>query len=262
MGNYQVHVTPENSIDNINGPIININPSSQLSTNIISKKKFALGIIDPQNDFFKSGPLAINQAEEILGPINKLRYLLPNVLTFFSQDFHPPNHMSFASTHGVEAFSKKQLDLKMENGDVLMITQDMWPAHCVASTSGANFHKDIVILPNDKIFRKGTKTMVESYSAFGDENESTYENTGLDQWLKSNDITDIVLVGVATDYCVYNTALDSLRLGYSTHLILSCTRGVKEDGTQKALQDLQKKNVKFYSEVDDFIKINFPLQSI
>ena len=219
-------------------------------------KKFILGIIDPQNDFFKDGLLAIENANEIIGPINKLRFNCFDYMeTFISQDYHDPLHMSFYTTHNKEKFSKQLLDLKMEDGSIVQVHQDMWPVHCVKDTMGVNFHKDIITLENDKIFRKGTKVNVESYSAFGDENDGKYENTGLNKWLKSKNITDIILVGLATDFCVYNTSLDAIKYGYQVHLIRSCTRGVKPESTEKALEDLSNKGVEFYDDIDDFYYI-------
>jgi nicotinamidase/pyrazinamidase len=220
-------------------------------------KKFILGIIDPQNDFFRGGSLSVTDANDVIGPINKLRFMLYDYMdTFISQDFHPPDHMSFAITHNAKEYSVHKLDLVVANNKVLTVEQTLWPTHCVQDTNGCNFHDDLIILKKDKIFKKGTKTNIESYSAFGDEFSNQYENTGLKAWLNNNKITDIILVGIATDYCVYNTAKDAIRLGYRVHLILSCTRGVAPDSTKKALDDLVLKNVKFYSNIQDFINEN------
>jgi len=216
---------------------------------------FVLGIIDPQNDFFKDGSLAVINAEEIIGPINKLRFLCNNYMeTFISQDYHPTDHMSFASTYNEKIFTKKNLELEMNNKDTINVVQTLWPDHCVAHTTGKNFHKDIIVLTEDKIFRKGTLQNVESYSAFGDAYFGKYENTKLREWLYSNEVTDIVIVGIATDYCVYNTILDAIYYGFSVHLILSCTRGVDPITTMEALVHVKKQGVKTYNDVDDFYK--------
>lgn len=218
-------------------------------------KRFTLGIIDVQNDFI-NGSLAVDKAIEILGPINKLRFMFFCYLpTFISQDFHPENHMSFAKTHGAELYTKKQLNIKMEDGNHIVVQQDMWPVHCVKESYGAKFHDDLIITNSDKIFQKGTKANVESYSAFGDEFKGKYEKTELENWLKSIEATDIILTGLATDFCVYNTALDAIRLGYKVHLIMSCTRGVKEETTKKAIEDMTKKGVTLYDSVDKFYEI-------
>jgi nicotinamidase/pyrazinamidase len=220
----------------------------------ISKKKFILGIIDPQYDFFSSGALAVQDAESIIGPINKLRFECKDIIkTFVSQDWHPPSHMSFASTHQAKEFTKKDLVLCFEDdGQSITITQDMWPTHCVQETPGAKIHKDIVITPSDKFFRKGTNPFVESYSAFGDEFSNQYENTGLNKFLKSQGITDIVLVGLATDFCVVNTGLDAIRLGYSVHLIKSCVRAVFPDKLAQTFEFMESKGFAIYEDIEDF----------
>lgn len=225
--------------------------------NILTRRKFILGIIDPQYDFFRNGTLAVPDANDIIGPINQLRFICQNYMdTFISQDYHPINHMSFAETNGKVTFTKISLNIEMPDKTIKTIEQDMWPTHCVKETIGSSFHKDILILKRDKIFRKGTLANVESYSAFGDEFDNKYENTGLNKWLKTKKITDIVLVGLATDYCVYNTALDALIQGYRVHIISSCTKGVNDETTINAVCDLIEKGVTIYEEVIDFIDTN------
>ena len=218
-----------------------------------SEKRFALGIIDVQNDFCEGGSLAVKGANSVLAPINKLIIMYSrNIPLFASQDFHPENHMSFANTHGVKVMETLNLKLEMEDKTFVDVTQTVWPVHCVKGTLGTEFHEDLALLKNIQIFQKGTKKNVESYSAFGDEFGGKYEKTELDNWLKNRKVTDIILTGVATDYCVYNTALDALRNGYKVHLILSCTRGVMEDTTNNAKKDMANKGVIFYKTVDEF----------
>lgn len=224
-----------------------------------AKKLFALGIIDVQNDFCEGGSLAVNDAASIIGPINKLRFAYhENIPTFVSLDFHPADHVSFATTHNKPVFSKQKLSLKMENGDVESVEQDMWPPHCVENTRGANTHKDLITTSYDFIVHKGTKSQVESYSAFGDEFKGKYEKTWLERWLKSHNITDIILTGIATDFCVLNTALDAVRLGYNVHLIRSCTRGVSDTTTAAAIGKMLEMGVQIYASVDDFISLCNP----
>lgn len=218
------------------------------------RKLFALGIIDVQNDFCEGGPLPVAGAVNIIGPINKLRFAYyDNIPTFVSQDFHPANHVSFNTTHDKPLYSKQKLVLKMDNGEVECIEQMMWPVHCVANTAGSNMHKDLVLTKYDFVVHKGTNANVESYSAFGDELGGKYEKTDLNDWLDSQKITDIIITGVATDYCVLNTALDAVRLGYTVHLISDCTRGVAADTTAEAMSKMTGLGVKTYSSVDDFI---------
>ncbi len=215
-------------------------------------RKFAIGVIDVQYDFCKGGSLAVDDADITIGPINLLRFFYRDMHTFVSQDYHPHNHMSFASTYRENNFSKKKLSLNIQ-GETIEVTQKLWPDHCVQYTNGVNLHEDLIRMPSDKIIRKGTMELVESYSVFGDEFNNKYEKTELDNWLKENNITDIVLTGIATDYCVYYTALDAIRLGYKVHLILSATRGVEKKTTDDALADMRQKGVYIYNEVADFI---------
>lgn len=220
-------------------------------------RRFVIGIIDVQNDFCKGGKLAVSEAEEALAAINKLRYLYHEVRTFISQDWHDDYHMSFAETHKKMPFTgPEKLTLVMEDESVILVQQMMWPRHCVENTIGSRLHNDLITTQNDMIIKKGTKKNVESYSAFGDEFQGKYEKTKLNDWLKALGATDIVLTGIASDYCVYNTALDANRLGYKVHLILSCTRGVAKDTTDAAFKDLKQKGVLFYKTVNEFNQIN------
>lgn len=234
--------------------------SSQVVPNIEyfdSDKRFALSVIDMQNDFCEGGSLHVKEANLIIAAINKLRFIYyKEIPTFLSLDWHSPQHMSFGETHKKSNFTKEKLHLKMEDGTFINVEQDLWPVHCVENTYGSDFHHDLIVTKSDKIIKKGTKQNIESYSAFGDEFNGKYEKTYLNEWLKERKITDIILTGVATDYCVYNTALDAIRNKYQVHLIMSCTRGVAEQTTKKALSDLKDKGVKFYENVEEFYQIH------
>jgi nicotinamidase/pyrazinamidase len=236
-----------------NNSSIQIQPTFNINGQQVNNN-FAIGCIDVQNDFCKGGSLAVEGANECIADINKLIFgLHRNVEIFHSQDYHPPNHISFASSHeGKKIHEDLILRLKMEDDTFIDVNQKLWPTHCVKDSYGSDFHHTLIITKHDKIIRKGTKENVESYSAFGDEFNGKFEKTELNDWLKSKNITDIIVVGLATDYCVYNTVLDSIRLGYKVHLIMSCTRGVAKDSTEKAINDMKEKGVIFYSDVDKF----------
>ena len=217
-----------------------------------NNKKFMLGIIDVQNDFCKGGALEINDANSIIGPINKLRFTYVHEMpTFVTQDYHPPNHMSFNTTHGKDAYEKITYETTI-NKTPVKTEQTLWPKHCVKGTDGAEFHPDLIITKKDITIRKGQNSEVESYSGFGDAFGNKYEKTELLNVLKQHKITDIVLVGLATDYCVYFTALDAVKYGYNVHIIMSCTRGVEKKTTDEAINDLISKQVSLYETVDDF----------
>lgn len=221
------------------------------------KRNFILAIIDPQYDFFENGALAVKDSNKIIGPINKLRFYCEkkHMETFFSQDYHPSKHMSFASTHNLPIYSNKNLTFSI-NGEDVNFNQTLWTDHCLSETDGAKFHRDIIKLKTDKVFRKGTKRNIESYSAFGDEFGNKYENTGLHNWLRSKNITDIIIVGLAIDYCVYNTVLDAITYGFNTHLILECMKWVEESTGKKALEHMKTIGAKFYNTVDNFYASN------
>lgn len=233
---------------------IQVHPTITINGEV--NKKFAIGCIDVQNDFCAGGSLAVTGANEAIADINKLIFALHRYFPIFhSQDYHPTNHMSFAATHpGKKEYEDVDLHLKMEDGSYLDVKQKLWPAHCAENSYGAQFHHTLIMTKNDKIIRKGTKENVESYSAFGDEFGGKYEKTELEYWLKSKNITDIILVGIATDYCVYNTAKDAIKLGLKVHLIMSCTKGVAENTTRNALHDMTMKGVLFYTDVDSLYR--------
>lgn len=270
MGSVFSKVEPVDSFRvQLNGETYDILKISETQTQtphlLLQNKKYALGIIDMQADFCRGGALMVNGAEEIIGPINRLRHLFKTIPTFVSLDMHPPNHVSFATTHGVNVNTKISVTNTMPDGTKKTFQQDMWPTHCVKGTHGCTLHPDVVILPDDFIINKGTLKEVESYSAFGDEFQNSYEKTALLPWLKERGITDVILVGVATDYCVANTAYDALRLGFTVHIISSCTRGVSPDTTSAAIANIThygSGNIhecargKLYSSVDEFLQQN------
>ncbi len=129
--------------------------------------KFALGIINVQNDFFKCGTIPIKNAEEIIGPINKLRFYCYDYMdTFFSHDCHPSNHISFASTHKVKPYDIITISSIMNDQTILTFDQKLFPDHCIENTNGYDLHKDIIKLKNDTIFIKGFFLKIEIFFAF------------------------------------------------------------------------------------------------
>jgi nicotinamidase-related amidase len=219
----------------------------------ISPTAFIMGIIDVQNDFCKGGALEVPDADAILAPINKLRFAYAKEMpTFITQDYHAENHMSFYTTHPGKKLHEQIKYSTIVDGESITVNQTMWPKHCVVGTEGVELHKDLIVIKTDIMIKKGQNSEVESYSAFGDEFCNKYEKTPLQEILESKNITDIVLVGLATDYCVYHTARDAVRLGYNVHLILSCTRGVEKRTTANAIDDLFNKRVNVYETIDDF----------
>jgi len=185
----------------------------------------ALVIVDVQNDFCGGGALAVPDAEAILPVVNDLIGSFLHVVA--SQDWHPPGHVSFASSHhGRRPFSS----IRLPGGE-----QSLWPDHCVQDTWGAGLHPDLRLPPDATIIRKGFRPAIDSYSAFF-ENDGTTP-VGLDAVLRSRNVREVVLVGLATDVCVLHTALDARRLGYATTVVEAGCRGIDADGSLAAAWD-------------------------
>ena len=185
----------------------------------------ALLVIDVQNDFCPNGALAVAGGDTIVQPINAEMDKFNTVV--LTQDWHPTDHKSFASSHA----NKEPFDtVVMSYGD-----QVLWPDHCIQGSVGAEFHPDLNHTRADVIIRKGSNPVVDSYSAFYENDKVT--PTGLHGYLKNRDVTKLTLVGLATDYCVAFSALDAAKLGYAVTVRLDMARGIDSDGSLKAAID-------------------------
>ena len=174
----------------------------------------ALIIVDLQNDFCPSGALAVPQGDVIIPIINALR---PNFdLVVATQDWHPPDHGSFAANHPGKKIGEA-IDL---NG----LPQILWPTHCVQETRGAELVATLDRTRIERIFQKGTDPAIDSYSGFFDNGHR--KSTGLGDYLRAQSISRAYVCGLATDYCVKFTALDSRELGFATFFIEDASRGV------------------------------------
>jgi len=175
--------------------------------------KRALIAVDIQNDFCPGGALAVPGGSDIIPVVNKLLEIIP--VSVLTQDWHPAGHISFASTHGKPDYS---IDDSEKNLGVL------WPVHCVAGTHGADFHPALESFRGKLILRKGSTFDLDSYSAFFENDHCT--STGLAGWLREREIQQVIIAGLATDYCVLYTAMDSVRLGFATSIVIDAVRGV------------------------------------
>ena len=178
----------------------------------------ALIVVDVQNDFCPGGALAVAGGDQIVAQINNVMADYDAVI--LTQDWHPAGHSSFASSHEAEVFS----NIAMPYGP-----QVLWPDHCVQGSFGAAFHNDLVTDRADLILRKGYRPGIDSYSAFFENDRSTA--TGLEGYLKSREILDVTLVGLATDYCVAYSALDAARLGFAVSVDTGLCRAIDMDGS-------------------------------
>jgi len=171
-------------------------------------------LVDLQNDFLPGGALAVAEGDQVIPLANRLQPLFDLVVA--TQDWHPTEHGSFASQHP----GKKPGQMVQLGG----LPQVLWPAHCVRGTPGAAFAPGLNIRRISKVFPKGTDPQIDSYSGFFDNGHR--KATGLGDYLKSQEVTAVYLVGLATDYCVKATALDARSLGFETCLIADACRGV------------------------------------
>ena len=186
------------------------------------KSNTALVVIDIQNDFCPSGALAVTGGDQIIPRVNAMMGDFGAVI--FTQDWHPANHSSFVSQHpGAAPYS--QIDLSYG-------PQPLGPDHCIQGTPGAAFHRDLRVDAAELILRKGFRAGIDSYSAFFENDHRT--GTGLPGYLTTRGITSVTLVGLATDYCVAYSALDAVRLGFETRVILDCCRGIDLGGSLAA----------------------------
>lgn len=180
----------------------------------------AVVIVDVQNDFCAGGALAVPDADAILPVVNALLRGFRRV--FLTQDWHPPGHVSFASSHPPHrAFER----IPLAGGE-----QVLWPDHCVAGTAGAALHPRLEVPPGATVVRKGLHVGSDAYSAFFENDRAT--PVGLDDLLRAADVAEIVVAGLATDVCVLHTALDGRRLGYAVTVVEAGCRGI---GTPAAL---------------------------
>ena len=175
--------------------------------------KSCLIITDVQNDFCPGGALAVKGGDRIIPAINAISSRFDLVVA--TQDWHPTGHISFARTHGREPYEIIRIDGQ---------EQVLWPEHCVPGTFGSEFHRDLDLRDVDLIVRKGSNPQIDSYSTFLENDRKT--ETGLHYYLQGLEVKDLYLCGLATDYCIYSSALDAVRMGFSVAVVLDACRGV------------------------------------
>ncbi|WP_336993148.1 bifunctional nicotinamidase/pyrazinamidase [Lelliottia amnigena] len=189
-------------------------------------KQRALLLVDLQNDFCAGGALAVAEGDSTVDVANALIAWCKarGEAVVASQDWHPADHGSFASQHNAEPFSQGELD---------GLAQTLWPDHCVQQTEGAQLHPLLNQHAIDAVFHKGENPLIDSYSAFFD-NEHR-QQTALDEWLRHHEVGELIVMGLATDYCVKYTVLDALKLGYQVNVITDGCRGVNLNAQDSAL---------------------------
>jgi nicotinamidase/pyrazinamidase len=179
----------------------------------------ALLVVDAQNDFCPGGALAVPGGDEVVPVVNRLARRFKNAV--FTQDWHPPGHISFASSHpGRKPFET----IRVSYGE-----QVLWPDHCIPGTRGAEFHAALDTTRAALIVRKGHDPAVDSYSALYENDHRT--STGLAGYLRERGWRRLFLVGLATDFCVQYSALDARREGFEAFLIEDGVRGIDLGGS-------------------------------
>ena len=182
----------------------------------------ALIVVDIQNDFLPGGALAVPRGDETVAIANRLMPLFPTVV--LTADWHPADHSSFASQHA----GKSPYDVvPMPYGN-----QVLWPDHCVAGTSGADFAVELETVRAHAVIRKGTDKNCDSYSGFLAADRKT--PTGLAGYLKSRGVTTVFVCGLATDFCVAWTAQGAAAAGFKTYLIEDASRAIDAGGSLAA----------------------------
>ncbi|MBC7363965.1 MAG: bifunctional nicotinamidase/pyrazinamidase [Candidatus Aminicenantes bacterium] len=186
----------------------------------------ALIVVDLQNDFVPGGSLAVPKGHEIVPLINQLQEKFDLVVA--TQDWHPRNHLSFASNHpGKNVYDTVLL------GEVEQI---LWPDHCIQGETGAMFVKGYDDRRVEAIFRKGTNPEIDSYSGFFDNGRK--KSTGLADYLRGRGVNQVYVCGLAAEFCVLYTALDAIELGFETYYIEDATRALSQEGFKEAKEML------------------------
>ncbi len=189
-------------------------------------------IVDVQNDFMPGGSLEVPGGDSIIQVINRLQNKFDLVVA--TQDWHPADHMSFASNH----MDKKPFDKVEWRG----LEQVLWPDHCVHNTKGAELHRELTSEKIEAIFRKGMDRNIDSYSGFYDNGHE--KNTGLAGYLRERNAGELYFCGLAADVCVQFTIKDALKEGFSATLIEDATRPIDPDEFEKIKTQLSDDNCK------------------
>ena len=207
-----------------------------------SGEKIGVIVTDIQGDFttWKKGTLAIEGTDEAY--VRKVaeataQFVRMGFTIYATQDWHPKNHISFASNHpGKKPYETIRVDGR---------TQALWPDHCVQGSAGAEILLDTTLF--QAVVRKAQDPRFDSYSAFQDGGGN---KTELDALLKTEGITKLVIYGLATDYCVVSTAVDAVANGYDVVMIEGLSRGVAPDTTLNALETMKEKSIRIVKEID------------
>lgn len=210
----------------------------------VDKQRSALLVVDIQPDFLPGGTLPVAGGDEIVSPIADLMEARLFEVIVAIQDWHPPDHISFASNHpGRKAFEKIEL---------YGHEQILWPDHCVQKTAGAELYRGMPWARAVAIIRKATNLAVDSYSAFRNnwDPKGNRPPTGLAGFLRDRGAREVFICGLALDFCVKWTAEDALREGFRVNVIRDLCRSIEPSGDEELRRSLLKKGVAIVSAQD------------
>jgi nicotinamidase/pyrazinamidase len=181
-------------------------------------------VVDVQNDFCPGGALAVPRGDEVIAPILRIAPRFEHIV--LTQDWHPANHASFASSHpGKQPYDSIELAYG---------AQTLWPVHCLQGSKGAEFHPALHLPQAELILRKGFRPQIDSYSAFFENDHAT--PTGLAGYLRERGLTRAFFAGLAYDFCVGYSALDARRLGFEAVVLRDACRAIDLHGSVKYIE--------------------------
>jgi nicotinamidase/pyrazinamidase len=225
----------------------------------------ALIMVDVQNDFCPSyknkkgimtpaGVMAVKNGDSVVEPLNAIANIFDwhGSTVVATQDWHPENHISFASNHpGLEVNDIIDIVLEKRTKEGSgTVEQVLWPDHCIQGTWGAEFHELLDVKPISYIVRKGKTELIDSYSAFYENDRTT--PTGLGGLLKSLSVESVFIGGLALDYCVYYSVMDAVSLGFKTFVLTDAVQGIDfpENSIKNAFKEMERLGVQFIETGD------------
>jgi nicotinamidase/pyrazinamidase len=200
----------------------------------------ALILVDLQNDFLPGGALAVAEGDATIPVANRLMARFDHIVA--TQDWHPEHHQSFAAQHPGRSPG--------ELVDLHGLPQVLWPVHCVQNTPGADFAPGLEVSRVHAIFQKGQDPSVDSYSGFFDNGRR--HATGLADHLRKTQVTEVWVMGLATDYCVKWTALDAAEQGFEVTFVSDGSRGVglSPADIPNAIEEMRKAGIRIATSAD------------
>lgn len=214
-------------------------------TDLALRPDDALLVIDMQYDFLPGGALAVPDGDAVIAPINALvkRFHRAGAHILLTQDWHPPGHSSFASSHeGAQPFTQTEMPYG---------PQTLWPDHCVQGTRGAEIVRNLEVECAELVIRKGFNRAIDSYSAFREADRETM--TGLAGYLRERGLRRVFCAGLALDFCVFWSARDAVEAGFETVLVTDACRAIDMDGSREAALTAMREAGVVFCETGDLL---------